>query len=67
MEHPIVINSKGEFVNKNNWGGILGKAFINVRGVSQLAKAMTAPIRRTLDYQGIARKVLLVQPLDEKK
>ncbi len=67
MKHPIVINSRGEFVNINNWAGILAKAFMNRNGVSKLAASMIAPIRRNLDYQGIARKVLLVEPMDEKK
>jgi hypothetical protein len=34
-------------------------------GKSALAKAMAAPIRRSLDYQGIARRALVVDPLPE--
>lgn len=34
-------------------------------GRSQLAASMVAPLRRRLDYQGVARQVLLVDPLPE--
>jgi hypothetical protein len=61
MKHQIIINSSGKVITyKNN---ILAKLIGSSAGRSALAQAMAAPIRRNLDYQGIARRTLVVDPL----
>lgn len=54
MKHPIIIDSKGQVsreISQSSW--------------QKLAAAMAAPIYRNLDYQGIARKCLVVEPLPQ--
>jgi hypothetical protein len=65
MKHQIIINSSGKVTTykaeyKNS---ILAKLIVSSAGRSALAQAMAAPIRRNLDYQGIARRTLVVEPL----
>jgi hypothetical protein len=67
MEHPIVISSSGEIAArpKNSFQGILSQVLNSQQGRSQLAAAMAAPIRRNLDYTGIARKIFSVEPMPQ--
>jgi hypothetical protein len=44
---------------------LLIKALSNERGKIALAQAMANPIRRNLDYQGVGRKALRVDPLPQ--
>lgn len=65
MKHQIIINANGKVTTykaeyKNS---ILAKLIASPAGRSALAQAMAAPIRRNLDYQGIARRALVVTPL----
>lgn len=53
MEHPIRISCRGRATN----GSTAQYKY------AALAAAMIAPIRRTLDYQGLARRVLMIEPL----
>jgi hypothetical protein len=55
MEHPIIINDDGEIENLPR-----SQAFKR-----RLAASMAAPIRRSLDYHGIARRALMVDPLPQ--
>jgi hypothetical protein len=60
IEHDdvIVITSEGNFCNKQSWGKVLTS-----QARMQLASAMIAPLRRNLDYQGVARRCLVIDPL----
>lgn len=42
-------------------GNDVSKAFANVMSAS--ARALAAPLRRTLDYQSVGRRLFLVEPL----
>jgi hypothetical protein len=44
---------------------LLSKALANERGRVALAQAMANPIRKNLDYQGVGRKALRVDPLPQ--
>lgn len=49
MQHPIVITSKGALTT-----------FLTLK--QRLAASMVAPIRTSLDYQGIARRAIAIPP-----
>lgn len=59
MEHPVVIDSLG----KTSYTA--SPSLISNSGLAALAQAMAAPIRRNLNYHGIARRCLQVQPLPQ--
>lgn len=42
---------------------LISRAILTNEGKVALAQAMANPIRRNLDYQGIARRALVVDPL----
>lgn len=44
---------------------LMSRAILTNEGKVALAQAMANPIRRNLDYQGIARRVLVVDPLPQ--
>jgi len=44
---------------------IISKAIMTQEGKVALAQAMANPIRRNLDYQGIARRTLVIDPLPQ--
>lgn len=63
MEHDfIIINSEDELIEADT---PLVKILKSARGRSLLAQSMVAPIRRNLDYAGIARRALVVDPLPQ--
>jgi hypothetical protein len=43
---------------------LISRAIMTHEGKIALAQAMANPIRRNLDYQGIARRALVVDPLN---
>jgi len=43
---------------------LISRAILTQEGKVALAQAMSNPIRRNLDYQGIARRALVVDPLN---
>ena len=43
---------------------LISQAILTQEGKVALAQAMANPIRRNLDYQGIARRALVVDPLN---
>lgn len=68
MEHDfIVITSDNQFGTRDKlaqkFNGILGNLINSSAGRAKLAASMAQPIRRSLDYQGIARRALLVDSL----
>jgi hypothetical protein len=66
MKLPFHINGKGKLVNKDDFfGGIISKYLRTQAGRQALAQAMIQPILRQLDYQGIARRALMVEPMPE--
>lgn len=66
MEHPVIINSRGELTTTdNNLSGVMSRYINTPAGKRQLAQSMIAPIRRRLDYQGIARQVFHVEQLPQ--
>jgi hypothetical protein len=44
---------------------LISRAIMTQEGKVALAQAMANPIRRNLDYQGIARRALVVDPLPQ--
>ncbi len=42
---------------------LISRAILTPEGKVALAQAMANPIRRNLDYQGLARRALVVDPL----
>lgn len=65
MEHDIIVISDENLTGHKDKVllGPIAKAFQNPALMSQLAKSMAAPIRRRIDYSGIARKVFMVEQL----
>lgn len=62
MEHDlIVIDLRDNETREDKFG------LTSITGFSQLARAMSLPLRRTIDYQSIGRKVFLVQQLQDIK
>jgi hypothetical protein len=54
MRHNLIINSQGKAGKRPR-----------LTGMAALAASMIMPLRRRLDYQGLARKVLHVEPLPQ--
>ncbi len=59
------LENKTASVNDDAREALLVKAMQSERGKVALAQAMANPIRRNLDYQGIGRKALRVDPLPQ--
>ena len=57
MEHRIIINSRGKAVTNDR--------YFNSSFYANLAQAMIMPIRRSIDYSGIARKCFIVEQLPD--
>jgi hypothetical protein len=65
MNLPFHINGKGKLVNKEDFSSFISKYIGSSASRQSLAQAMIQPIRRQLDYQGIARRVFTVEPMPE--
>lgn len=52
-------------LNDEKRDGLISRAILTQEGKVALAQAMANPIRRNLDYQGIARRALVVDPLPQ--
>jgi hypothetical protein len=67
MKHPIIITSGGSLERRDKYdrNSIIAKYLASSTGRQALASSMIAPIRRSLDYQGIARQVFAVQQLPQ--
>jgi hypothetical protein len=65
MELPFEINPRGKLVDKTDYQGLIAKYISTAAGRAALAASMVQPLRRRLDYQGIARKVFSVEPLPQ--
>lgn len=67
MEHDIIVISPDNTVGDRDKVllGPIAKALRNPAFKATLAQSMVAPIRRSLDYQGIARKVFTIEPLPQ--
>lgn len=65
MEHDIIIISPENNVGTHDevYPGPFRRALMNPAFKRKLGIAMAAPIRRSLDYHGIARRVLVVDQL----
>ncbi len=59
------LETKTSSVNDDAREALLVKAMQSERGKVALAQAMANPIRRNLDYQGVGRKALRVDPLPQ--
>lgn len=65
--HPVKISPDGLF-NEEDIGfknRIIAQYLSTPQGRQKLAASMVQPLRTTLDYQGLARKVFTVQPLSK--
>lgn len=51
-------------LNDNKRDELISRAIMTHEGKIALAQAMANPIRKNLDYQGIARRALVVDPLN---
>src|SRR5574339_352302 len=68
MKHPIIITSKGKVGRRNIqniYNNVVSNYLSTSAGKQALAQSMSAPIRRSLNYQGIARQALQVQQLPQ--
>jgi hypothetical protein len=64
MEHDfIILNSKGKREDTTAKHSVFGKYILSNPGRAALAAAMIAPLRKSIDYHGLAQKVFLVDPL----
>jgi hypothetical protein len=63
MQLSIVITSRGKLIEETFADKLIRQAMSSPQGKSQLAKSMMNPIRRGLDYQGIARRALVVEQM----
>lgn len=60
MKHPLIIDSNGKPVDKQ---GVIARHISSPAGRAALAAAMAMPLRRSLNYQGLARKALQIEQL----
>lgn len=69
MKLPFEINTRGKLVekvsNQTLQQQIISQYISSPAGRAKLAAAMIQPLRRQLDYQGIARKAFQVQQLPQ--
>lgn len=67
MEHDFIVITADNKIGQRDdvLLGPIAKALRNPNFRSGLAASMAAPIRRSLDYQGIARRALLVEQLPQ--
>lgn len=65
MELHLNINPRGKLVEEDRPQGIIARYLSTAQGRRQFAQAMANPLRRNLDYQGIARKVFFVEPMPD--
>lgn len=66
MNQPsnIALHSRPSFSNEQR-DELIARALLTPDGKVALAEAMANPIRKNLDYQGIARRALVVDPLPQ--
>jgi hypothetical protein len=62
MGHPIIIDDDGVLGPES---GPIAKYLKSPSGRQQLAASMALPIRRSLDYHGIARRALYIEPMPQ--
>ena len=65
MKLPFEINCRGKLAEKDTLQGVIAKFIASSGGRSALAASMINPIRRNLDYQGIARRAFPVDQLPQ--
>lgn len=67
MEHDFIIITDENVTGQEEKVslGPIAKFVLSAAGRQQLAASMIAPIRTRLDYQGIARKLFLVEQLPD--
>jgi hypothetical protein len=65
MEHDLIIITPDNRIGQRDNSYLISKALGTPGGRAALAAAMAAPIRRNLDYHGIARRALVVDPLPQ--
>jgi hypothetical protein len=71
MEHPVIISARGKnylkasFILNGNRQNIIAQYLSTQQGRSLLAQSMISPIRRHINYQSIAQKTFLIQPLPQ--
>lgn len=62
---PKAIQPAAKIYTQAQREAVLAKVLDTPEGREALAKAMTEPIKRSLEYQGIGRKLLMVDNLPE--
>lgn len=62
---PSSMNLAQPQINQNAADELIARAILNQEGKVALAQAMASPIRRNLDYHGIARRALEVDVLQQ--
>lgn len=65
MQRSLTITPYGKLIDDSWKDRLIQKAISSSKGRSSLAAAMANPIRRSIDYQGIARRALVVDPLPQ--
>lgn len=65
MEHPIIVSPRGKPFNKNISTGVIGKYLATAAGRLKLAQSMISPLRRNINYAGIAKSCVSITPLPQ--
>jgi hypothetical protein len=60
---PSNMNLSGQ-ISESQRDELISRAIMTNDGKVALAQAMANPIRKNLDYQGLARRILVVDPLN---
>lgn len=63
MQRSLTITPHGKLIDDSWKDRLIQNAISSSKGRSSLAAAMANPIRRSLDYQGIARRALVVEQM----
>lgn len=63
MQRSLTITPYGKLIDDSWKDRLIQKAVSSSKGRSSLASAMINPIRRSIDYQGVARRALVVEQM----
>jgi type 1 glutamine amidotransferase len=65
MQRSLTITPHGKLIDDSWKDRLIQNAISSSKGRSSLAAAMVNPIRRSMDYQSIARKCFLIEPMPQ--
>ena len=65
MQRSLTITPHGKLIDDSWKDRLVQKSILSSKGRSSLAAAMANPIRRSMDYQSIARKWLMIEQMPQ--